>query len=242
MKSKNFTFFALLFLLISCKGQNKEVSNTTSEQNAVISESIDATVFAEKIKASNTIQLVDVRTPDEFNSKHLQNAVNINFNDSNFESEITKLDKSKPTYIYCLSGGRSGAALSQMKALGFKEVYNMKGGMMKWNALGLSDKKAAQSGMTKVDFDKLVNSDKKVLIDFYAEWCGPCKKMAPYLDKMSSELKDKVTIIRIDVDKNEALATELKVDALPTLMLYDKNKLTWQNVGYITEEELRKKL
>lgn len=240
MKLKFLTFLAVTSLLVSCQGQNKDAKAST-EQASVISETIDPTVFAEKIKAGN-VQIVDVRTPDEFNSKHLDNALNINFNDANFQTEISKLDKTKPTYIYCLSGGRSGSALNQMKSLGFKEVYNMKGGMMKWNALGLSDKKVAQSGMTKADFDKLVNSDKKVLIDFYAEWCGPCKKMAPYLDKMATEMKDKVTIIRIDVDKNEALATELKVDALPTLMLYDKNKMTWQNVGYITEDELRKKL
>ncbi|MBL7885989.1 MAG: thioredoxin [Flavobacterium sp.] len=240
MKLKLFTFLTVTFLLISCKGQNKE--ETTSNQATIINETIDATVFAEKLKATANLQIVDVRTPDEFNSKHLDNAININFNSPNFQSEISKLDKMKPTFVYCLSGGRSSAAIAKMKELGFTEVYNMKGGMMKWNALGLSDKKVAQTGMTKADFDKLTNSDKKVLIDFYAEWCGPCKKMAPYLDKMATELKDKVTIIRIDVDKNEALATELKVDALPTLMLYDKNKVTWQNVGYITEEELRKKL
>lgn len=242
MKSKIFTFLAVTFLLVSCKGQTKEENNATSNQATVINETIDATVFAEKLKSTANLQIVDVRTPDEFNSKHLDKAVNINFNSPNFQSEISKLDKTKPTFVYCLSGGRSGAAIAKMKDLGFTEVYNMKGGMMKWNSLGLSDKKVAQTGMTKADFDKLINSDKKVLIDFYAEWCGPCKKMAPYLDKMATELKDKVTIIRIDVDKNESLATELKVDALPTLMLYDKNKVTWQNVGYITEEELRKKL
>lgn len=242
MKSKIFSILAVTLLLVSCKGQTKEENNTTSGQSTVINETIDATVFAEKLKSTANLQIVDVRTPDEFNSKHLDNAVNINYNSPNFQSEISQLDKTKPTFVYCLSGGRSGAAMAKMKELGFTEVYNMKGGMMKWNALGLSDKKVAQSGMTRADFDKLVNSNKKVLVDFYAEWCGPCKKMAPYLDKMATELKDKVTIIRIDVDKNEALATELKVDALPTLMLYDKNKVTWQNVGYINEEELRKKL
>jgi thioredoxin-like negative regulator of GroEL len=66
--------------------------------------------------------------------------------------------------------------------------------------------------------------------------------MAPYLDKMTTELKDNVIIIRIDVDKNEALANELKIEALPTLMLYENKKVTWQTVGFITEEDLRKKL
>lgn len=238
MKSKILTLVALTFLLISCKGQNKETENST----AVINESIDAKVFAEKLQSAQNAQIIDVRTPEEFNSKHLDKAININYNDPNFATEIAKLDKTKPTFVYCLSGGRSAAALDKMKELGFTEAYNMKGGMMKWNSLGLGNSKPSPAGMTKADFDKLLDTDKKVLIDFYAEWCGPCKKMEPFLNKMTEELKDKVTIIRIDVDKNEALATELKVEFLPTLMVYENKKVTWQGEGYVSEEELRKKL
>lgn len=238
MKSKILTLVALTFLLISCKGQNKEIAN----ESTVINETIDAKTFAEKLQSAQNPQIIDVRTPEEFNSKHLDNAVNINFNDPNFAAEIAQLDASKPTFVYCLSGGRSAAALAKMKELGFTEAYNMKGGMMKWNALGLGNSKPSPAGMTKADFDKLLETDKKVLIDFYAEWCGPCKKMAPFLDKMTEELKDKITIIRIDVDKNEALATELKVEFLPTLMIYENKKVTWQGEGYVSEEELRKKL
>ena len=98
----------------------------------------------------------------------------------------------------------------------------------------------------KSSYDEAIKAAKKsgklIFIDAYTEWCGPCKKMAPYLDKMTTELKDNVIIIRIDVDKNEALANELKIEALPTLMLYENKKVTWQTVGFITEEDLRKKL
>lgn len=238
MKSRILTLTASILLLISCKGQTKEDTNTAE----IINESIDPKVFAEKIKSVQNPQIVDVRTPEEFNSKHLDNAVNIDFNSAEFAAEINKLDKTKPTFVYCLSGSRSSFAADKMKKSGFTEVYNMKGGMMKWNALGLGNGKVSPSGMTKADYDKLLSTDKKVLVDFYAEWCGPCKKMAPYLDKMTEELKDKVTILRIDVDKNEALANELQIEALPTLLLYENKKVTWQNVGYITEDELRKKL
>lgn len=238
MKSKIVTLIALTLLFVSCKGQTQE----TEGETAVINESIDAKVFAEKLQSTENLQIIDVRTPDEFNSKHLDNAVNIDINSPSFTTEISKLDKSRPTFVYCLSGGRSATALSKMKALGFTEAYNMKGGMLKWNALGLSEVKASASGMTKADYDKLLATDKKVLIDFYAEWCGPCKNMEPFLDKMTTELKDKVTIIRIDVDQNEALANELNIEALPTLKLYENKKVTWETVGYITEDELRKKL
>ena len=85
-------------------------------------------VFAEKIN-NNDIYLIDVRTPQEYASQHIGNAVNIDINNSNFESQISSLDKNKPVYVYCLSGGRSAKAAQKMNELGFTEVYNL----IRWN-------------------------------------------------------------------------------------------------------------
>jgi thioredoxin len=126
--------------------------------------------------------------------------------------------------------------------MGYQNVYELDGGIMKWNAAGMAKASTKTVGMTLNDYNKLLISDKKVLIDFYAEWCAPCKKMAPYLAKMSTELADKVTIIKIDADKNKTLLEELKISGLPTLLLYENNKLLWKNEGFISEEELTKKL
>ncbi|WP_258929059.1 thioredoxin [Flavobacterium davisii] len=112
---------------------------------------------------------------------------------------------------------------------------------MKWNAEGLS-KPTTSSSMTLIEFQKLIQSDKKVLIDFYAEWCGPCKKMAPYLEKMKEEMKDNIKIIKIDADKNQQLAQDLLIEGLPTLIYYNNGKEVWKNLGFIKEEDLRKKL
>jgi len=227
------TFLSLVcittLLFTSCKGQ-------TNKSN----ETIEPKVFAEKI-TNNDIYLIDVRTPQEYASQHIGNAVNIDINSSTFESQISSLDKNKPVYVYCLSGGRSARAAQKMNDLGFTEVYNLSGGITKWNAEGLGNPVNA-GGMTAVDFEKLINSDKKVLIDFYAEWCGPCKKMAPYLAKMKEEYKGKVTIVKIDVDKNQQLAQQLKIEGLPTLKLFENGKEKWSSLGYITEEELKSKL
>jgi thioredoxin len=112
---------------------------------------------------------------------------------------------------------------------------------MKWRAANLpesKDSRTTSTGMTKEEYDKQLDSKKLVLIDFYAEWCAPCKKMAPYLEELKKEMADKLTIIRIDADKNTAMCKELKVEALPTLLLY-KNKInTWSNTGYISKEDL----
>ena len=211
-----------------------------NSQSAKI-KTIEATEFAKQLKSNPNAQLLDVRTPKEFNDQHLQNAINMNWNDAAFAENTGALDKSEPVYVYCLSGGRSNKAANKLKELGFSDVIEMEGGIMKWNAAGLS-KPTTNTGMTKADFDKLLVSDKKVLINFYADWCAPCKKMTPFVTKMQSDLADDVTIIRIDADTNKTLALELEIESLPTLLLYNKQALQWKQEGFISEEDLTKKL
>ncbi|MCH5600292.1 thioredoxin family protein [Niabella ginsengisoli] len=88
----------------------------------------------------------------------------------------------------------------------------------------------------------MTTSDSLVLIDFYAEWCGPCKKMEPYLKEIAVDMKDRVKVIRLDVDANQQLAKELNIEELPILHLYKNKELVWSNKGYIGKEEVLKKL
>ena len=198
--------------------------------------------FAEKIKTTENPQILDVRTPEEFESNHIDNAVNVNWNGDDFAAKVVAYDKSKPVFIYCLSGGRSKKAAAKLNELGFTNIYELEGGIMKWNAEGFSKPSTAQVGMTTSDFDNLLKTDKKVLVDFYAEWCGPCKQMEPYLLKMQKEMADKIVIVRIDVDKNKTLATQMKIEQLPTMVLYENKAVKWQNIGFIKEEDLKKQL
>jgi thioredoxin 1 len=89
-------------------------------------------------------------------------------------------------------------------------------------------------------FEEMINSDKSTLIDFHAEWCGPCKMMSPILKETKIALGDKVQIIKIDVDKNPGLAADLQVQGVPTLMLYKKGQLIWRKSGVIPKHELVK--
>lgn len=93
--------------------------------------------------------------------------------------------------------------------------------------------------MTVSEYNELLNSQKIILVDFYADWCAPCQKMKPYLEEIASEMQNKVTVIRIDVEKNKELCKELKIEALPVLMLYKNRKLDWSNVGYISKKEVQ---
>jgi thioredoxin 1 len=231
-KSILFLFMSAILIFNSCINGQTQPGNTR----------LSATEFSDKIHQTPAPQIVDVRTPDEFAKGHLQNAKNIDWNGSDFDAQISKLDKTKPAFVYCLSGSRSAAAASKMRTGGFKEVYELNGGILKWRAANLPETNTVSTGMTKQQFDELLKTDKLVLIDFYADWCAPCKKMKPYLDEISNDMKDKVVVIRINADDNQALCKELKIDALPVLQLYKNKSLTWSNSGFISKEEVLKVL
>lgn len=131
-----------------------------------------------------------------------------------------------------------------MRSDGFKQVYELAGGIMKWRAADLpeSTNNSASAGMSREQFDALLNTDKTVLIDFYADWCGPCKKMKPYLEEISNDMKNTVLVVRINADDNQALCRNLKIDALPVLQIYKHKTLVWNNSGYIDKDGVLQQL
>ncbi len=96
----------------------------------------EAVELCEKNKSSDKFMIIDVRSPAEFSGGHIDGAVNINFFSPSFRTNIDKVDKEKKIFIYCLSGGRSSSAMSVMDRLGFKEVYNLSGGISDWSSKG----------------------------------------------------------------------------------------------------------
>lgn len=91
-------------------------------------------------------------------------------------------------------------------------------------------------------FQEIVSSEKPTLVDFHATWCGPCKAMAPVLDQLKKELKDEVRILKIDVDKNQELASKLGVRGVPTFILYKSGKKVWRQSGAIDKHILIQKI
>ena len=219
-------------------------NSCTNGQTQQTKTSLSATEFADKMKEFPNAPIIDVRTPEEFLNGHLVNAKNFDWNSNEFDKQIATIDKSKPVFVYCLSGGRSSSAADKMRSSGFTQVYEMDGGIMTWRAANLPEttSNTTSTGMTKQQFDELLNSDKLVLIDFYADWCAPCKKMKPFLDEISKDMADKVVIIRINADDNQALCKELQIDSLPILQLYKDKTLVWTNIGFIEKADIVKQL
>ncbi len=231
----------LLVTLMACQNFNSQAQQTGGGAPT----SVDAKAFAALIKTKTDGQLVDVRTPGEFQGGYIAGAMNLDFNGSDYGRQVASLDKNKPVLVYCLSGGRSASAAKGMRNAGFKEVIELQGGIMSWNKNGLplaGANNAATPGMSKNDFDKILIDNPVVLVDFYAPWCAPCKKMKPTLDEIEKEYNAKVKVVRINVDENKALSKELNIEILPTLMIYKGGKHFFQHEGIIEKSELVKEL
>ena len=90
------------------------------------------------------------------------------------------------------------------------------------------------------NFDTIVKSEKPVLIDFFATWCGPCQALAPILKQVKDSLGDRITILKIDVDKNQQMAAQYQVRGVPTMILFQAGRQLWRQSGVVSKEEIIK--
>jgi len=217
-------------LIFSCSAQNKT--------------SLTADEFEKAISNKDSVQILDVRTPGEYQAGHIANALQADWNDaSEFNRRIAFVDKNKPVYVYCLAGGRSAAAAKKMRDMGYENVYELKGGTNAWKAANktLEGRSAAQQ-MSLDAFNNTIIGSKTVLVDFGAEWCPPCKKMEPVIKSLQDNNPGKFALLKVDGGNDQDIVQKYKVTALPVFILFKDGKEVWRRDGVATEKEIAEHL
>src|SRR5215213_1541197 len=195
----------------------------------------------EKTLDTASVQLLDVRRPEEYKSGHLHGAFLADWLDKKqFEERVQYLDKSKPVYIYCLSGGRSAAAANWLAEKGFSNVVNMQGGINAWKKENKPVEANSNVQQMKVEeYDQLIQSSSLVLVDFGAEWCIPCKKMEPVIQKLKVEF-NQLKLVNIDAGVQEEIVKTYNVEGLPVFILYKNGKEVWRQEGVTDKKTFEK--
>lgn len=198
-------------------------------------EAVSPEVF-EKGMHKPGVQLLDVRTAEEFSTGYLPDALQADFTDKEeFFSRIQHVNKHKPVYIYCLSGGRSAAAAKWMRSNGYTNVVEMEGGVIAWRKAGKSLTGGDKSPqMTIGEYASAVSVKGWVLVDVGAAWCPPCRIMEPVVQQLVNDKKLK----RLNVDGGRDADVMKVIDAgtLPTFLLYKDGKEVWRKEGLVTME------
>ena len=222
------------------------VSCSLGPVEAQVVNNIDAKEFSKLINSDEGI-ILDVRTIDELNKGHIEDATNIDFYASDLTSKLNLLRKDSPVYVYCASGGRSSKAVAKMKDLGFNKVFNLIGGFGAWKSEGLKVVVAKgeilkkQKAMSVIEFSDIIESNDVVLVDFSTQWCVPCKKMKPVIEEIKRENKD-VKIVFIDADANKELVRKYKVRGVPFFIVFKDGNEEFRHVGMIDKKELINKI
>jgi rhodanese-related sulfurtransferase len=184
------------------------------------------------------VQVLDVRTPAEYQSGHIKNALLADWNNFNeFRERIQMLDKTMPVYTYCLSGARSNAATEWLNKNGFK-ASNLSGGINAWKKSGkpVEITKAVKQ-ITLPEYWSQVPKKGTVLVDFSAVWCPPCRKMTPLIDSLARAHGNRFTLLKIDGGTQTNLVNALDVEAFPTFIVYKEGKETWRKQGMVDARE-----
>jgi len=231
---KRILLFALpYFFLFTACGQNPNVKQVNS-------------IEFEKLIKDSSGTLLDVRTLGEFKNGHIKEAGQLNYYALDFRQKLLLLPKNQPIYLYCNTGYRSQRTAEILVKNGYKDVYNLEHGILEWNLKNLpvlvepDAKPDIENKMEMDEFNALINSEKLVFVDFYAPWCAPCRKMMPMMDSLKTEYKDKVTIVKINVDASKKLMKELGIVSVPYLVLYYKGIILYSKNGLTEKQELEK--
>lgn len=228
---RNVFFMFLFFAFISCNGQPETTLILNPDS-------------FEKVIAENLAQVLDVRTSAEFNSGHIKSALQADWNNNKqFNERIQYVDKDKPVYVYCLVGGRSAAAANWMRANGFKDVIELKGGINAWKQAGKPlEGQSNIPQMTLAQYQSNIPATGTVLVDFGADWCPPCVKMEPVLNEIRENKNLVFEMLKVDAGVHSDLMKSLELEPIPAFIIYKNGKEVWRKEGIVSKEEFELQL
>ena len=234
---KKIIYSLVSFVLVSC---------SLGPIEAQVINNVSVVEFNKLINSDEGI-ILDVRTIDEVNKGHIQDATNIDFYASDLTSKLNLLRKDVPVYVYCASGGRSSKTVAKMKDLGFKKVFNLIGGFGAWKLADFKFIKTKeqvfkkQKSISIIEFSDIIESNNVVLVDFSTQWCVPCKKMKPVIEEIKKENRD-VKVVFVDADINKELVKKYKIREVPVFIVFKDGKEAFRHVGLIEKLELINKI
>lgn len=204
---------------------------------------VDAKQFYELIASGNGV-ILDVRTEGEYSRGHIENSTLISTSDRDFVKKVSLLQKDKPLYVYCLTGSRSYAVVNYLSQQGYTRLYNLSRGTMDWQRAGYRLVKgervtaSVSKSYSAQEFTSILQKHKLTLVDFHAPWCAPCKQVMPIVKKADSDFGSHLKVLALDIEANETLKNQFKVNSIPGIVLFKEGKEVWRHTGMITHEEL----
>jgi rhodanese-related sulfurtransferase/thiol-disulfide isomerase/thioredoxin len=210
----------------SVKPSIKSVLNKESFQTL----SVDS--FETKLNTLGAdVQIIDTRLPEEYAINHLINAININALAKDYEAQIDKLDKTKAVFAYAIGNGRSNQLAKELIEKGFTQVYVLNGGIGGWIGNGKPIYSSSKDNFSLSDFDKITSTNKLVLLDLHTRYCPGCRKLQPTVDSLANEYSGTLKVVKVDVYDNPKIAGNFKINAIPTLIVYNNGNIIWQRTG-----------
>lgn len=212
------------------------LSASCSQNASQTQELISPESLSEQLQNSPNTNLVDLRSEEEYLVGHIEGAQNVPFNANEFLTLFTQQypNKQEPVILYCLSGSQTTQALQILTKAGY-QAQGLQQGVLSWRNQGYDLKsnmpESMQSVSVKALFEQSIQGEQLVLVDFYADWCRPCKMMEPDIKRIEEEYKGQVTVLKIDVDTELELAERYNIQSIPTLMLFKNNQELYYNAG-----------
>jgi thioredoxin 1 len=220
-------FISISFLITSCNAQSPS--------------SIEPLNF-QKLAKDTANQILDVRTKSEFDNGYIEKALLANWNDQEeFVTRVQHLDKNNTILIYCLAGSRSHLAAEYLRGKNYK-VIELTGGINAWRMQNLAlIGKQSEIGLTLTEFNKIIANNNKVIVDFGAKWCPPCKKTEPIIDSIAANNKS-IFVLKVDADKDAELIQHFGISSFPTFHIYKDTAKVNELKGIMTAQQLIEKL